>query len=174
VEKTLGLAVYELVLEALRHNTWATKRLLACCRSLRDDQLASAGIGTYGGILVTFHHIIRAEAGYVSRIIGIPRSALASSESTDFDVLDSAVEETAGLWEQYLAQPVDAAQLLILDEGRYEAPASVLVAQSLHHGNAHREQICSIFTGLGIEPPDIQAWAWADATGRGRKRTPER
>ena len=163
----------ELVLEALRHNTWATKRLLESCRSLQDDQLSSAGIGTYGGILATLHHIIRAEAGYVSRILGIPRSALASSDSTDFDVLDSAVEETAGLWEQYLAQPVDADQLLILDEGAYEAPASVLVAQALHHGNAHREQVCSILTGLGIEPPDVQAWAWADATGRGRERKPD-
>ena len=163
----------ELVLEALRHNTWATKRLLESCRSLQDDQLSSAGIGTYGGILATFHHIIRAEAGYVSRILGIPRSALASSDSTDFDVLDSAVEETAGLWEQYLAQPVDADQLVILNEGAYEAPASVLVAQALHHGNAHREQVCSILTGLGIEPPDVQAWAWADATGRGRERKPD-
>ena len=89
----------ELVLEALRHNTWATKRLLESCRSLQDDQLSSAGIGTYGGILATLHHIIRAEAGYVSRILGIPRSALASSDSTDFDVLDSPVEETAGLGE---------------------------------------------------------------------------
>ena len=163
----------ELVLEALRHNTWATKRLLESCRSLQDDQLSSAWIGTYGGILATFHHIIRAEAGYVSRILGIPRSALASSDSTDFDVLDSPVEETAGLWEQYLAQPVDAEQFLILDEGKYQAPASVLVAQALHHGNAHREQVCSILTGLGIEPPDVQAWAWADATGRGRERKPD-
>jgi uncharacterized damage-inducible protein DinB len=169
----LESAANTLVLETLRHNTWATKRLLAFCRGLSDDQLASAGVGTYGGILATFHHIIRADAGYVSRIIGIPRSALASSESADFDVLDTAVDETAGLWEQYLAQPVDADQLLILGEGDYEAPASVLVAQAVHHGNAHREQICSILTGLGIEPPDIQAWAWADATGRGRERTPD-
>ena len=71
------------------------------------------------------------------------------------------------------AQPVDAEQFLILDEGKYQAPASVLVAQALHHGNAHREQVCSILTGLGIEPPDVQAWAWADATGRGRERKPD-
>jgi hypothetical protein len=31
----------------------------------------------------------------------------------------------------------------------------VLVVQALHHGNAHREQISSILTGFGIEPPDI-------------------
>ena len=44
--------------------------------------------------------------------------------------------------------------------------ASVFVSQALHHGNAHREQICSILTSLGIEPPDVQAWGFAEATGR--------
>ena len=38
--------------------------------------------------------------------------------------------------------------------------------------NAHREQICAILTSFGQEPPDIQPWAYADATGRGRERNP--
>jgi hypothetical protein len=29
------------------------------------------------------------------------------------------------------------------------------VAQALHHGNAHREQICAILTGASMEPPDV-------------------
>ncbi len=48
----------------------------------------------------------------------------------------------------------------------------MLVVQALHHGNAHREQICAILTGLGIEPPDIQVWAYAEATGHARERSP--
>jgi len=48
----------------------------------------------------------------------------------------------------------------------------VLIVQALHHGNAHREQICAILTGFGIEPPDIQAWAYAEATGHARERSP--
>jgi hypothetical protein len=46
----------------------------------------------------------------------------------------------------------------------------VLIAQALYHGTAHREQICAILTGFGLEPPDVQVWAYADATGRGRER----
>jgi uncharacterized damage-inducible protein DinB len=159
-----------LLLEAIRHNAWATRQLLEFCRGLPPEQLTSAGIGTYGGILDTFHHIIRADAGYLARLNGVPRSELASSDSDDFKVLEAAVDETAKLWEAYLAEAVDPDRLLILDDGAYEAHASVLVAQALHHGNAHREQVCSILTGFGMEPPDVQVWAYADATGRGRER----
>jgi uncharacterized damage-inducible protein DinB len=55
-----------------------------------------------------------------------------------------------------------------LDDGTYEVNAGVVVAQALHHGNAHREQICAILTSLGMEPPDIQPWGFADETGRSR------
>jgi len=27
-------------------------------------------------------------------------------------------------------------------------------------------------TGLGVQPPDIQAWSYAEATGHARERTP--
>jgi hypothetical protein len=53
--------------------------------------------------------------------------------------------------------PLDASKRIILDQGAYEAEQSVLVVQALHHGNAHREQVCAVLTGLGIEPPDVQA-----------------
>jgi uncharacterized damage-inducible protein DinB len=94
-------------------------------------------------------------------------------EEVDIDQLHSRVEETEKLWEELLSEPLDAERLIILDQGAYQAHAGVLVAQALHHGNAHREQICAILTGAGMEPPDIQAWAYANATGRGRERNPD-
>jgi len=45
----------------------------------------------------------------------------------------------------------------------------VPIAQALHHGNVHREQICSVLTTLGLEPPDLQVWAYAEATGHARE-----
>lgn len=59
---------------------------------------------------------------------------------------------------------------MVLDEGADEARASVILTQALHHGSAHREQICAILTGFGMQPPDVQAWAYAEATGRARER----
>jgi uncharacterized damage-inducible protein DinB len=84
-------------------------------------------------------------------------------DTTDLDELERRADENAEVWERFLSRPLEAAKLIILDQGAYEAEQSVLVVQALHHGNAHREQICAILTGLGIEPPDIQA---------GRTQTP--
>jgi len=43
----------EILLEAFRHNAWATKQLLAACRGLTEEQLRSPGTnaGTNRGIL---------------------------------------------------------------------------------------------------------------------------
>ena len=163
----------EILLEAFRHNAWATKQLLAACRGLTVEQLRSPGTnaGTNRGILDVFNHIIQSDRGYVSRRGDRPDWAENEEDKADLAELERRADENAQVWERYLSQPLDAKRLIILDEGAYEAEASVLVAQALHHGNAHREQICSILTGLGVEPPDVQAWGWADATGRGRDRT---
>jgi uncharacterized damage-inducible protein DinB len=47
----------------------------------------------------------------------------------------------------------------------------IFLAQAINHANHHREQVCAILTGLGIQPPDIQAWAYAWSTGRIWDRT---
>jgi uncharacterized damage-inducible protein DinB len=159
------------LLDAFRHNSWANKELLAACRGLPSESLALPAVGSFGSIIATFNHIVNSDAGYVRRFSSsIPTWWVKRENSADLDQLHARIEETARLWEEVLAAPLNAEQVLILDEGAYEVHAGVIIAQALHHGNAHREQICAILTGLGVEPPDIQVWAYADATGRGRER----
>ena len=88
----------------------------------------------------------------------------------DIGVLEARTAETAALWQRYLADPLEAKDLLLLDQGTYECSSSVPIVQALHHGNSHREQICALITGAGLEPPDLQAWAFAEDTGRARIR----
>lgn len=166
------MRVNELLLETFRHNAWATKRLLAACRRLSLEQLTLPGeaAGTDRDIVSILNHIIRSDRGYVSRRGDRPGWAENEEDTADLDELERRADENAQVWERYLSEPIDPQKLLILDEGAYEAETSVLVVQALHHGNSHREQICSIVTGLGVEPPDIQAWAYAEATGHARKR----
>jgi len=163
----------EVLLDAFRHNSWANRQLIAACRGLSNQQLTSSTIGGYGSIIDTFNHIIRSDASYLGRLLGsVPAWVADRQETTDLDQLDAWVDEAERIGEQLLAAPLDPERIMILDEGAYEAHAGVLIAQALHHGNAHREQICAILTSFGQEPPDIQPWAYADATGRGRERNP--
>jgi uncharacterized damage-inducible protein DinB len=163
----------EILLEAFRHHAWANKQLLAACRGLPHQQLTVPGTaaGTDRGILAILNHIIQSDRGYVSRRGERPVWVESEEDTADLDELEPRADENAEVWESLLSQPLEATKLIILDQGAYEAEQSVLVVQALHHGNAHREQICAVLTGLGIEPPDIQAWAYAEAMGHARERS---
>ncbi len=164
----------DVLLDAFRHNSWATKQLLAVCRNLSEEHLTAGVPSSFGSIVATLNHVIRSDAGYLRSLAGTaPTWLLDRAETADFDQLHQRVEETERNWERFLTEPLDAERVLILDHGTYETYAGVLIAQALHHGNAHREQICAMLTGFGVEPPDIQAWAYAHAMGRGRERRPE-
>jgi uncharacterized damage-inducible protein DinB len=164
----------EILLEGFRHHAWANKQLLAACRSLPQEQLRLPGTaaGTDRGILAILNHLIQSDRGYASRGGERPDWAENEEDTADLDELERRADENTEVWETLLSQLLEATKLIMLDQGAYEAEQSVLVVQALHHGNAHREQICAVLTGLGIEPPDIQAWAYAEATGHARERSP--
>jgi uncharacterized damage-inducible protein DinB len=164
----------EILIEASRHQAWANKELLAFCRRLSAHQLSSATTaGTDRRILDLFNHLVQSDRGYVSRRGDRPEWVDNEDDTDDLGEIERRADENAEVWERFLSRPLEATQLIILDQGAYEADQSVLVVQALHHGNAHREQICAILTSLGLEPPDIQAWSYADATGHARARTPD-
>ena len=84
------------------------------------------------------------------------------------DTLLERSAKLAGLWETYLKKSDDAERLVLLDEGTFECRAGVVAAHALHHGDLHREQICSILRRQGLEPPDLQPWEYAIDKGRAR------
>jgi uncharacterized damage-inducible protein DinB len=83
------------------------------------------------------------------------------------------VDEAEAMWMGFLSTPDDAARKVLLDDGTYETNAAIVIAQALHHGSAHREQICAILRGFGLDPPEVQPWDFADTTGRSRWIKPE-
>ena len=46
------------------------------------------------------------------------------------------------------------------------APLGIRLAQALHHGTDHRSQVCTALTSLGVEPPAIDVWDFAEKDGR--------
>jgi uncharacterized damage-inducible protein DinB len=163
------------LVDAFRHNCWATKELLGFCRGLSEERLTSPATGTFGGIRDTFNHLVLADGDYFRALAGnAPPWVTDQDDGAQLEQLETRVGEMDQFWEAFLSEPIDADRAIILDQGTYEARAGVIVAQALHHANAHREQISAILTGFGMEPPDIQAWAYGEATGRGWERTADR
>jgi uncharacterized damage-inducible protein DinB len=159
--------VNEALREAFRHHAWAMRRLLTFCRDLSPEQLGSTPAGTYGTALAVCSHLVRSDGSYLRRLTGAdgPDWSFGAAEA-EIDQLLVWAEEAAGGWQRLLDEPIDPERTIVVDQGANEVRAGIFVAQALHHGSAHREQVCAILTALGLEPPDLQAWGYAWETGR--------
>lgn len=156
----------EVLLDSFRHNSWATRELIGFCRPLSAEQLSARGVGTYGDIVETLDHIIRCDGSYARRMADSPLDWVDGESTRDWDRLNGWAAEVAEMWEAVLAAPFDTERVIVVDQGAHATRAGIFLAQAINHANHHREQACAILTGVGLEPPDIQAWEYAWRTGR--------
>jgi uncharacterized damage-inducible protein DinB len=162
------------MLRQMRHDVWATERLIVHCRSLTDAQLELTAPGTYGSIRRTLEHIVAADTRYLARL-GI--SVLDQPFREDHDV---PLDEMAGMLERvkYGIERVFANEefdpdRVIADTVTQRAPgrppiemeAWMMLAQLVHHGSDHRAHIGTILGALGLDTPGLDVWAYGWETG---------
>lgn len=154
--------------DAFDHHVWATLRLLDTCLTLTPDQLATTVPGTFGSILETQRHIVGADVSYLVALTG-GRRVEVDDESMDVAALRAEMERNGPHWAAVAATAADPDVTVTRhrDDGTdSHAPLGIRLAQALHHGTDHRSQICTALTALGIEPPAIDAWDFAETQGR--------
>ena len=153
--------------DIFRHNAWATHKAIEVCAGLTDAQVAATLGGTFGAPQETLKHILGAESFYRS-MFGLPQDHW-SEWSSRFDELSIPdmlpwAEKLGAAWDELLAGgEIDTEQ--VFEQHRADGTvrqfrAGALLTQAIHHGNIHREQICSIITSLGVEAPDLSAYAY--------------
>jgi uncharacterized damage-inducible protein DinB len=162
------------LLDAFRHNAWATRRLLIFCGTLTSTQLGATVTGVYGDPVATLWHIVAAEANYCFRLSDQrPNWDWKGEEPPSLDELTTRAEEMAARWEAFLSTPFDAERSLAYtwpDGTPYAVPAGVVLAQAIQHGNEHRGQISTVLTAIGLVPPDLDVWTFATNTNRATPR----
>ena len=154
--------------DAFGHHVWATLRVIDVCASLDQEQLASPVPGTYGSILDTMRHTVGADAWYLF-VITKGRVPQIEEETMELDELRVVMEGHTAAWSSVLAEHLDPDAVIVVhrDDGTTShAPAGIRLAQALHHGTDHRSQICTGLTAVGVEPPDIDVWAFGAERGR--------
>ncbi len=154
--------------DAFDHHTWATLRLIDACRVLTPEQLASPVPGTYGSILDTLRHTVGAEGGYLFALTDGTVAEIDESEM-GLDQLHATMGELGRAWASVLARATDPDLVVARprDDGtRSLAPLGIRLAQVLHHGSDHRSQVATALTLLGVAPPDMDCWDFADSQGR--------
>lgn len=148
------------------HNRWANERLIDLCARLSDEQLDATLLGTLGSIRDTLQHIVSAERSYLSRIsTGRPyRRPADAPPLTLAEMLEWTRASGAGLieWAPQV-QPGDVVEI-DWDGVLRDVPKAILLTQAINHATEHRAQVMTILTQLGIEPPELDSWAYFDAT----------
>ena len=152
-----------------KYNLWANLRLLDTCEQLTDLQLDAVFPGAYGSIRDTFKHMLSAEEGYTFRSVGsfptTPPLREDEGASRTFAELRERArrsgEAMIAFTEQVTPEQLQAIQLL--DKGAYRAPLLVIVIQFVDHGIDHRTQICATLTQLGVQPPELDVWAYNES-----------
>ena len=158
--------------DAMAHHLWATDRLIDACSQLSDEQLQQPAAGIYGSVLQTFRHMVETDRWYLGFFPGDPGKLPTIPEENDM-TLDQMREEmarNAEAWTQILGEGPDPDADLpeLTPEWEFHVPVGFRLAQAAHHGTDHRSQICTALTALGVEPPQIDVWAFGEATGRSR------
>ncbi len=148
-----------------RYNLWANLRLLDACAALSDAQLDAIMTGTFGSIRETLMHIFGAEEGYARSLTGDAPTPMLRELTTfpGFDELRRRAERSGKLLITFTEEG-KLGRTLYLDGGTYEAQDIIVVIQAIDHGIDHRSQIATLLSLQGIEPPDLDAWAYNDAT----------
>ena len=146
------------------HNNWANYQMIQACSAVSDEQLdAEPQSATIGSIRSTLLHLVSAQRGYLS-LLTVPVAVRSDPPLAFAQLQQSARTSGEALLALAKAQParLPNATLQTMD-GFYVEPWVVLV-QIINHATEHREQIKSMLSNLGITPPDIDGWTYAEAT----------
>ncbi len=154
------------VLEKLfEHNNWANLQIIQACSALTDEQLDAEPVSaTKGTIRETLGHLVASQAGYLSLLTLPVDQRRHISPATVSEMGDAVRLSGAGLLAlaKDEASRIPKARLQTRD-GFYVEPWVVML-QIINHATEHREQIKSMLSALGITPPSIDGWDYAEAT----------
>jgi uncharacterized damage-inducible protein DinB len=155
--------------DAFGHHVWATLQVIDACLELDTAQLATEPPGTYGSIIATIRHVVGSDSWYLFDLTG-DAARQVEHERMDLRELRAVMERDGIAWTELLGRDLDPDEVVTeIDEEdgfRRDAPIGVRLAQALHHGSEHRSQVCTALTTIGIEPPSIDVWDYALASGR--------
>jgi uncharacterized damage-inducible protein DinB len=155
--------------DAFAHHIWATDRLIDTCEALSPDQLTAPVPGTYGPIVDTLHHLVTTDRWLLS-FFDAPPDPIADDARFTLPELRAENATNGAAWMALLGGDLDGEQDIVEhgDGWDFHSPLGFRLAQAVHHGTDHRSQVCTGLTSLGIEPPEIDLWAYGEATGRTR------
>jgi len=155
--------------DVFRHNSWANQRLLTFLSGLTADQLEATTDAVYGSVVATMHHLVDGEAAYSCFFTGrMPSWFQPESEPATLSQVQGWDREMASFWQGLALDDIEADAWVeaTRPDGRVvRLKAGIVLAQTIHHGNVHREQVSHVLTTLRLAAPDLSLYAYAREAG---------
>lgn len=165
------------MLQALRHDLWATEKLAAHCRTLTKEQLEITAPGTYGSIRRTLSHIVRGDERYLVRLGVLPGPMPSDDDVIPLGDLTAHLAKVKTAVEGIFSGAQFDPEAVVIDAQRrrptdppLEITSWTMLAQFVHHGSDHRAQIGTILGAHGLETPGLDVWAYGRESGAIRER----
>jgi uncharacterized damage-inducible protein DinB len=159
----------DLLVEFFRHNTMMNRRLMDACRQLSPEQLGATATGTYGSIGATLVHNANAQEGYAARLLDSERpERLPEDPFSGFDTVAERLAHGDAQLEEAATQPDQDRDVQVTGDdppGTWWMPVSQFLLKAVIHGTEHSSQVATILSHLGIEPPEMDGWAYFFASG---------
>ena len=151
--------------EIFEHNAWANQRILSFLTGLTPALLEASSDAVYGNVALTMHHVLSAEAAYWSFFSGrMPDWYQPETQPASIEQLPGWCADIAACWQAVPLDDLDADAVLERtrrDGSMARLRTGVILAQTIHHGNVHREQVSHVLTVQGIEAPDLSLYSYA-------------
>ena len=145
------------------HNNWANQKIIQACYALSDEQLDAVPQSvTKGTIRRTLLHLVHSQLGYLS-LLTMPVDQRPDVAPTFAEFQESARLSGEGLLALARGEQKPFSSRLTTRDGFYTEPWVVML-QAINHATEHREQIKSMLSALGVAPPDIDGWDFAEAS----------
>ena len=148
------------------HNVWANDHIIQACAGLSDEQLDALPMSaTKGSLRETLVHLVTSQRGYL-RLLTVPveERRQGPPELAFAELGMSARSSGEGLLRLARDESGMAAKGRLETTDGFHVEPWVVMLQVINHATEHREQIKSMLTSLGLTPPNIDGWDYAEFT----------
>ena len=150
-----------ILMRLVEHNNWANLQIFDLCETLTEEQLdIQPQSAVHGTIWETLQHLVTSQEDYTSmltKFTTIPEKEFTPTILELREILITSGKELVALVQDPSSSLLEAQ--ISLSDG-YKVEPWVLLTQVINHATEHREQIKSMITALGIEPPRIDGWLY--------------
>ncbi len=156
----------DLITHFYEYNEWANDRLLDVASGLSADELSAGRGASFGSILDSFVHVVRAQAFWLQRwkhddtrgsTLGDEGEISLAKVRAAFGVSHAGIREyIAGLTGEQLEGPLNYRD----QRGEWSRPLWQLMTHVANHGTYHRGEIAMMLTALGHSPGDLDFSFW--------------